>query len=118
MDMRYGRIFSCAASITGLTTAFFFVSLVGAFSLGKIGFVLAILLSPVLAVVSVSLWNELARRLMLRLAAACVAALGAVFITLQIAGVTLFYVDTVGWLYLFLGLIAVFIATLTVTLKF
>jgi hypothetical protein len=92
--------------------------LVGAFTLGKVGFVWAVFLSPVLAVVAVSLWNELARRLRLRLAAACVAALAVVFVALQVADVTLFYVDTVGGLYLLLGLAAIFIATLIVAAKF
>ncbi len=116
--MKGGKAFSCAAAVTGLTAAFFYVSLFGAFSLGKVGFVWAIFLSPVLAVVSVSQWNEPARRLRLRLAAACVAAVAVVFIALQVAGVALFYVDTVGLLYLLSGLVTVFIATLIVAAKF
>ncbi len=118
MDMKGGKVFSCAAVVTGLTAAFFLVSLAGAFCLGKAGFVWAIFLSPVLAVVAVSQWNELARRLRLSLAAACVAALAIVFVALQVAGVTLFYVDTVGMLYSLLGLAAVFIAMLIVAAKF
>jgi hypothetical protein len=118
IDMKGGKVFSCAVAVTGLTAAFFFLSLVGAFTLGKVGFVWAVFLSPVLAVVAVSLWNELARRLRLRLAAACVAALAVVFVALQVADVTLFYVDTVGGLYLLLGLAAIFIATLIVAAKF
>jgi len=118
MDMKGWKVFSCAAAVTGLTAAFFVVSLFGAFSLGKVGFVLAVLSSPVLAVVAVSQWNELARRLRLSLAAACVAALAIVFVALQVAGVTLFHTDTVGGLYLLLGLPAVFIATLIVVAKF
>ncbi len=54
---------------------------------------------------------------MSRLAAACAAALGGVFIALQIADVTLFYTDTVGGLYLLLGLAAVFTASLIMTAK-
>ncbi len=113
-----GKEVSCAAEVTGLTAAFFFVSLFGAFCLGKVLFVHAVFLSPVLAVVAVSRWNELARRLMLRLAVACVAALAVVFVALQVAGVTLFHTDTVGMLYMLLGLVAVFIATLIVTARF
>ena len=116
--MKGGQAFSCAAAVTGFTAAFFVVSLFGAFSLGKVGFVWAVFLSPVLAVVAVSRWNKLARRLMLRLVAACVAALAVVFVALQVAGVTLFHTDTVGMLYMLLGLVAVFIATLIVTAKF
>ena len=52
------------------------------------------------------------------MAAACVAALAIVFVALQVAGVTLFHTDTVGGLYLLLGLPAVFIATLIVVAKF
>ncbi len=118
MDVKGGKIFWCAAAVTGVTAAFFFVSLFGAFCLGKVGFVCAIFSSPVLAVVAVSQWNELARRLMLRLAAACVAALAVVFVALQVVGVTLFRVDTVGPEYLLLGLPAVFIAMLIVAGKF
>ncbi len=118
MDPRGGKVFSCAAAVTGLTAAFFLVSLTGALSLGKVGFVWAVFLSPVLAVVALSWWNEIARRLRLRLAAACVVALGVVFVALQVAGVTLFYVDSVGPLYLLLGLAAVFIATQIVAAKF
>jgi len=116
--MKGGQAFSCAAAVTGLTAAFFFVSLAGAFCLGKDGFVCAVFSSPALGVVVVSRWNELARRLMLRLAAACVAALAVVFVALQVAGVTLFHPDTVGMLYILLGLVAVFIATVIVTAKF
>ncbi len=110
--MKGATVFSCAAAVTGLTAALFIVSLFGAFSLGKAGFVWAVFLSPVLAVVAVSQWNGIARRLRLRLVAACVAALAVVFVALQVAGVPLFYVDTVGGLYLLLGLAAVFMATL------
>ena len=116
--MKGSEVFSCATAVTGLTAGFFFVSLFGAFCLGKVGFVCAVFSSPVLAVVVVSRWNELARRLMLSLAAACVAALAVVFVVLQVAGVTLFHTDTVGILYLLLGLVAVFMATLIVTAKF
>jgi hypothetical protein len=115
--MKAGPIFSCVTAVTGLTAGFFFVSLVGALSLGKIGFVWAIFLSPVLAVVAVSRWNGLARRLRLRLAGASVVALVIVFAALQVAGVTLFYVDTVGMWYVVLGLAAVFTATLIVAVK-
>ncbi len=118
MDMKGAKVFSCAAAVTGLTAAFFYVSLFGAFSLGKVGFVWVIFLSPVLAVLAVSQWNEFARRLMLSLAAACVAALAVVFVALQVADVTLFYADTVGPLYLLLGLASVFMATLIVAAKF
>ncbi len=113
-----GKEFSCAAEVTGLTAAFFCVLLFGALYLGKVLFVHAVFPSPVLAVVVVSRWNELARRLMLRLSVACVAALAVVFVALQVAGVTLFHTDTVGMLYMLLGLVAVFIATLIVTAKF
>ncbi len=102
LEMKGGKV-SCAAAVTGVTAAFFIVSLVGAFTLGKVGFVWAVFLSPVLAVVAVSRWNKLARRLRLRLAAACVAGLAVVFVALQVAGVTLFYTDTVGMVYMFLG---------------
>jgi len=54
----------------------------------------------------------------LSLAAACVAALAVVFVALQVAGVTLFHVDTVGVLYLLLGLLAIFITTLILAAKF
>ena len=118
MDMRGGKVFSCAAGVTGLTAAFLIVSLFGAFTLGKVGFVGAVFLSPVLAVVAVSQWNELARRLRLRLVAACLAGLAVVFVALQVAGVILFYTDTVGMVYMLLGLAAVFIATLIVAAKF
>ncbi len=118
MEVKGGKVFSCVAAVTGLTAAFFVVSLFGAFCLGKVGFVGAVFSSPVLAVVAVSRWNEIARRMMLSLAAACVAALAVVFVALQIAGVTLFYVDSVGPEYLVLGLTAVFIATLIVAAKF
>ena len=74
MDMKGGEVFSCVAAVTGLTAAFFFVSLFGALCLGKVGFVSAVFSSPVLAVVAISQWNELGRRLRLSLAAACVAA--------------------------------------------
>ncbi len=117
--MKGWKIFSCAAAVTGLTAAFFFMSLAGAFLLGsKVGFIWGVLLSPVLSVFIVSQWNEIVRLLRLRLAAACVAALAVVFVALQIAGVTLFYVDTVSLLYLFLGLAAVFITSLIVAAKF
>ncbi len=116
--MKGEKVFSCAVAVTGLTAAFFILSLFGAFSLGKIGFVWAVFLSPVLAVVAASRWNELARRLRLRLAAACVAGLAVAFVALQAADVTLFYTDTVGIAYLLLGLAAVFIATLIVAAKF
>lgn len=116
--MKGRKVFACAATVTGLTAAFFIVSLFGALFLGKFGFVLAVFSSPVLAVVAISRCNELARRLMLSLAAACVAALAVVFGVLQVAGVTLFHVDTVGMLYLLLGLLAIFITTLIVAANF
>jgi len=112
--MKRRAAFSCAAAVTVLTALFFFLSLWGALSLGKVGFLLAVFLSPVLAVNVVSLWNESAGRLRFSLAAACVAALAAVFVVLQVAGVTLFHTDTVGIEYLLLGLAAVLIATLIV----
>ena len=118
MDVKDGKAFLCAAAVTGLTAALFIVSLFGALFLGKFGFVLAVFSSPVLAVVAVSQWNKLARRLMLSLAAACVAALAVVFVALQVAGVTLFHVDTVGVLYLLLGLLPIFITTLILAAKF
>ena len=118
MDVKGEKVFSCAAAVTGLTVPFFVVSLFGALFLGKVGFVCAVFLSPVFAVIVVCRVNQLARRLMLRLAAACVAALAVVFVALQVAGVTLFHTDTVGMLYILLGLVAVFIATLIVTAKF
>ena len=118
MDVKGGKVFSCPATVTGLTAAFFVVSLFGALFLSKLGFVWALFASPVLAVIAVSRWNEMARRLMLSLAAACVAALAVVFVALQVAGVTLYYVDSVGPEYLVLGLAAIFIATLIVTAKF
>ncbi len=118
MDVKGGTVFSCAAAVTAPTVAFFVVSLFGALFLGKVGFVCAVFLSPVLAVIATSRWNELARRLMLSLAVACVAALAVVFVTLRIAGVTLFYADSVGPEYLLLGLLGVFIATLIVAAKF
>jgi len=118
LDVKGEKVFSCAAAVTGLTVAFFVVSLFGVLFLGKVGFVCAVFLSPVFAVIVVCRVNQLARRLMLRLAAACVAALAVVFVALQVAGVTLFHTDTVGMLYILLGLVAVFIATLIVTAKF
>ncbi len=118
MDVKGWKVFLCAVTVTGITAAFFILSLFGAFSLGKVGFIGAVFASPVLAVVTVSRWNDLARRLMLGLAATCVAAVAVVFLVLQIANVTLFHVDTVGGLYLLLGLPAVFISTLVVVSKF
>jgi len=118
MDVKGGTAFSCAAAVTGLTVAFFVVSLFSALFLGKVGFVSALFASPILTVIAVSRWNEIARRLMLILVAACVAALAVVFVALQVAGVTLFYTDSVGPEYLLVGLLAVFIATLIVTAKF
>ncbi len=110
--------FSYAVAIKGLTALFFCASLFGALFLGRVGFLLAIFSSPVFAVVAVSQWNKFSMRLTLSMAAACVAALAIVFTALQVAGVTLFYVDSVGFLYPLLALPAVFIVTLIMAAKF
>ncbi len=116
--MKGNKAVVCATAVTGLTAAFFIVSLFSAFSLGKIGFVWAFFLSPVLAVAAVSWWNELARRLRMKLVTGCVVGLALAFGSLKCAGFPLFYVDSVGPLYLVMGLAAVFMATLVVAAKF